>query len=150
MKNKNILLVSSPGGHFVQLSVLSNELKCNKIVVVGTYTTKPSFIETDFYYKISDFSRDNFYLCIRVFIESFRILFLEKPNLIITTGAAPGLIMLICARILFIDGLWIDSLANSKKLSFSGRIAKFLRFKVLTQSIYVSEKFKVEYYGKVI
>lgn len=150
MLNSNILVISSSGGHFVQLSMLSNQLNCKKLVAVGTYLSQPTFINCDTYYSVSDFSRDNVHLAIKVFIQSIKILIVEKPELIITTGAAPGLIMLICSKLFKVKGLWIDSLANSKELSFSAKIARFLGFKVLTQSIQVSNKYGVEFHGRVI
>ncbi|PIE64990.1 MAG: oligosaccharide biosynthesis protein Alg14 [Desulfobacterales bacterium] len=150
MKNKKILLVSSSGGHFVQLNLLLECLKDVDIIVVSTYPKKPLTIDSLQYFSIIDFSRDDPWKIIKVFRQCIRILVNNKPDLVLTTGAAPGFVMLIAAKIINIKGIWLDSIANSKQLSLSGKLAKKFGFTVLSQWREVAVKSKVLYRGRLI
>jgi len=67
------------------------------------------------------------------FFQLLRIVRKEKPDAIITTGAAPGLMCLLAGKILGKKTIWIDSIANVQHLSASGRIAAKFATRVYTQ-----------------
>ncbi|WP_244432032.1 UDP-N-acetylglucosamine transferase subunit ALG14 [Rhodopseudomonas sp. B29] len=48
------------------------------------------------------------------------IVWKEKPDVVISTGAAPGYLALRLGRIMGARTIWIDSIANAEKLSISG------------------------------
>lgn len=47
-----------------------------------------------------------------------------RPDLIVTTGAAPGLLAILIGRFVGCRSVWIDSVANVEELSLSGRLTK--------------------------
>ncbi|AXR06866.1 glycosyltransferase family 28 protein [Salinimonas sediminis] len=147
---KKIILVASPGGHFVQLSLLSDKLVGWKRVIIGTYSSKPSFMEGEKYYAISDFSRTDIWKSLYVGYKSFKILKTERPSVVVTTGAAPGLIFSLIAKLYGVRTIWIDSVANSNKLSLSGNLAKIFGITVLSQWENVCEHNDIEYHGRLI
>ena len=57
----------------------------------------------------------------------------EKPDGVITTGAAPGLIVLFAAFLMGKQTIWVDSIANVNHLSLCGRVAKKFATKCYTQ-----------------
>ncbi len=144
------MLIASPGGHFVQLSLLAEKFPEECLVIVGTYATKPKFMNGIDYEQVPDFNRNSFYMVFAAFWKSFKIIKKYKPQLVVTTGAAPGLVMLIISRILGIQSVWIDSLANSRKLSLSGNIARKIGGIVLSQWEHVASDSGVLYKGRVI
>lgn len=150
MASKKLLFVASPGGHLVQLGLIAECFEDVERVIVSTYREKPSFLPGDNYRRIEDFSRDNPHLAFKVLIQCCRILRLELPDLVVTTGAAPGLIMVIVSRLLRVRCVWVDSIANSKKLSLSGRIASKLGVSVVSQWKEVAENSNLIYRGRVI
>lgn len=147
---KKVLLVASPGGHFVQLSLLAECLTDVERLVVGTYESRPSFMPSERYLKVDDFSRDNAYIFFKVLAQGCRILYKEKPDLVVTTGAAPGLVILLLSKFFQINSIWIDSVANTKCLSLSGRIAQKLGAVVMSQWEEVSKQSEVRYEGRLI
>lgn len=147
-QNNKVIFVASPGGHFVQMSMLAANFD-NK-VIISTYKDCPSFVETNSYYKIQDFNRNNFLLLFPLIFKALGIVRKEKPNIVITTGAAPGLVFVILARFLGIKALWIDSIANTQKISLSGKIARFFGIKVLTQWRNLADNNSVFFEGRVI
>lgn len=150
MKNKKLLFVASPGGHLVQLGLIAECFDDVERVIVSTYKEKPAFLSGDDYRRVDDFSRDNPHIAFKVFMQCFRILRREHPDLVVTTGAAPGLIMVIVGRLLRVRCVWVDSIANSKKLSLSGRIASKLGVSVISQWKAVAENSNLIYRGRVI
>jgi hypothetical protein len=150
MIDKKVMLVASPGGHFVQLSLIAHKMNVVRRAVIGTYPECPKFMPCDEYYVIPDFSRSNIYVSIYVFYLAVIIMVKEKPDIIITTGAAPGLIFALVARLFKVKSLWIDSIANTKNLSLSGKIASFFGVITLSQWPLVAESENVLYKGCVI
>ena len=57
----------------------------------------------------------------------------ERPDVVVSTGAAPGYLALRCAKLLGARTVWIDSVANVEELSLSGRIASTKADLCLTQ-----------------
>ena len=51
------------------------------------------------------------------------LLLRERPDVIVTTGAAPGYAAIRLGKLLGTRTAWIDSIANADKLSMSGRLA---------------------------
>lgn len=56
-------------------------------------------------------------------LAMLRILLRERPDVVISTGAAPGFLAVMLGRLLGARTLWIDSIANAERLSLSGRLA---------------------------
>ncbi|MEP4153274.1 MAG: glucuronosyltransferase, partial [Lentilitoribacter sp.] len=52
--------------------------------------------------------------------QIFIILVKERPNIVISTGAAPGFFALKLAKIMGAKTIWVDSIANAETLSLSG------------------------------
>lgn len=45
----------------------------------------------------------------------------ERPDVVVSTGAAPGYFALRLGRLLGARAIWVDSIANAEELSLSGR-----------------------------
>ena len=72
----------------------------------------------------------------------------EKPDAIITTGAAPGLVFLLAGKLLGRKTIWIDSIANVEHLSASGRMASKFVSRTYTQWKDLATG-KIQYAGNV-
>lgn len=83
-------------------------------------------------------------------VETFNLVRKVRPSVVISTGAAPGLLCMLWGRLLGAKVIWIDSIANSEKLSLSGRIARRLAVKVVTQWEHLASDERVEYWGSVL
>jgi len=74
-----------------------------------------------------------------------------RPHVVITTGAAPGLIAVRLARLFGARTVWIDSMANSEELSLSGKLAGDHVDLWLTQWPDLTDKYPgLRYYGSVL
>jgi UDP-N-acetylglucosamine:LPS N-acetylglucosamine transferase len=74
-------------------------------------------------YVIRDCNRHTLRANLRCASDLWRIIRKERPDVIVSTGAAPGLIAVILGKLVGAKTIWIDSVANSERLSMSGRIA---------------------------
>ena len=96
-----------------------------------------------------DVSRADWWRLPLTVIDAIRILIIVRPQIIITTGALPPLVVLTLARPFGIKTLWVDSIANAEVLSGSGRHANKVSHQVLTQWPHLAKK-NVEYWGSVL
>jgi UDP-N-acetylglucosamine:LPS N-acetylglucosamine transferase len=90
-------------------------------------------VETNKFYTMIDFCRWDFYKLFPAFFQAFKVIWKEKPDIIISTGAAPGMIALLVAKLFGKKTVWVDSIANVEHISLSGKIASKFVTKTYTQ-----------------
>jgi UDP-N-acetylglucosamine:LPS N-acetylglucosamine transferase len=146
---KKIIFVASTGGHYVQLKRIFSCLDNYKKVIVRTRATAGEIATAEVDYMVTDFSRSDLHKLPVAFWESVKIIAKERPDLVVSTGALPGAIMLLVGKLFFCKTLWIDSIANTEKLSASGKIASFYADSVLTQWEHIADG-KIKYVGAVL
>lgn len=146
-----MLAVASFGGHLVQLERVMRPLTGDAEVVWAVTSPQSSAAESapGRCIAVADFSRRNAWLAPLAMWRMASIIRSVRPACVITTGAAPGLVAVIVARMLGVRSLWIDSLANAERLSLSGRIAAMLATEVLTQWPHLAAG-KIKYCGSII
>lgn len=133
-KKLKVFAVASIGGHWVQLLRIAKALEKEfDVVYMSTHEKCATMVEGRVYYSMNDFSRWDFYKMFPELLHSIYIICKEKPSIVITTGAAPGLVYLFAAKICGIRTVWIDSIANVEHISFSGRIASKFASRIYTQ-----------------
>ena len=133
-KKLKVFAVASIGGHWVQLLRIAKALEKEfDVVYMSTHEKCATMVEGRVYYSMNDFSRWDFYKMFPELLHSIYIICKEKPSIVITTGAAPGLVCLFAAKICGIRTVWIDIIANVEHISFSGRIASKFASRIYTQ-----------------
>lgn len=60
----------------------------------------------------------------RMFLEMALVILRVRPDIVITTGAAPGFAAIFFGKLIGAKTVWLDSIANSEQLSNSGAQAK--------------------------
>ena len=84
-------------------------------------------------------------------VQTFRVIWRERPDAIVTTGAMPMAIMCGWGRLFGAKIAWVDCLSQVDTLSLSGRVMRGLAHLTLTQWPEVATRFrKVEYAGEVL
>jgi UDP-N-acetylglucosamine:LPS N-acetylglucosamine transferase len=73
-----------------------------------------------------------------------------RPDVVISTGAAPGLFGILFGRLVGARTIWIDSIANAEKLSLSGRIASRIAHIALTQWPHLAATRRPSYRGSIL
>lgn len=122
---RRVLAVASGGGHWVQLSRLFPALDGHDVACVSTLDGYRSVLANDQpnwrYYTVADASIGEKGRLVRLGLQICRILLKERPDVVISTGAAPGYMAIRAGKLFGAQTLWLDSAANYEKLSLSGR-----------------------------
>jgi UDP-N-acetylglucosamine:LPS N-acetylglucosamine transferase len=145
-----ILAVSSGGGHWEQLMLLRDALSAASVIYVSTIPGLAEKSGVSPAYVIADCNRNAPVRNIWCLIHVLTILLRERPDVIISTGAAPGLIGIVIGKILGAKTIWIDSVANCEQLSLSGRVAGKFADLWITQWRRLASENGPHYFGSVI
>ena len=127
-----VLAVSSPGGHWQQLLQLSGSWEGRRAIYATADESSLRAANVPGY-VIPDGSRSRLWALVSITAKLLQIVIRERPSVVISTGAAPGLIALACGRLLGARTVWVDSIANANRLSLSGRLARRIATLWLTQ-----------------
>lgn len=148
-KSRKILAVASGGGHWIQLMRLNSAFQGCRVIYVSTHQGYEKMTNGTGFYKVSDGNRWSKWKLLKMAKEVREIIKIEKPDVIITTGAAPGLFALLWGRLYGSKTIWIDSIANVEIISLSGRIAKTFAHFHLTQWEHLADN-KTLFRGNVL
>ena len=146
---KKILAISSPGGHWTQMQRVTSAFSGNEVVYVSTLKGYAKEVAANKYYQVKDASAWSKLSLIILFLQLIKIIIKERPDIVISTGAAPGLFAVIISRFVGSRTIWLDSIANYEKVSFSGRLAKYFTHLHLTQWEHLRSQ-KTQFSGKVL
>ena len=98
---------------------------------------------------MADANRRSVLALARSALEILRVLARERPDVVVSTGAAPGYLTIRAARLFGARTAWIDSVANVEELSLSGRMASTRADLCLTQWPHLAGG-RVRYRGAVL
>ena len=149
MQKKRLLAISSAGGHWEQLMLVRGGLdECDVTYAV----TNPAVAERSGVtaIEIPDFNAKQ---PIRTLVGGLKIARLVmdlKPDVVISTGAAPGLVAAVVGKAIGAKAIWIDSIANAHRLSLSGRMARRIADLWLTQWEHLATPDGPRYGGAVL
>jgi len=131
---RRVVAIASGGGHWIQLQRLQPAFEGFDVAFVSVHRDYADDVPGRRYYVVPDVTRRNAIVLLLLIPRLALILLRERPDVVITTGAAPGVMGLALAR-LFTPAktIWIDSIANCEKLSTSGRQARRFAHEWLTQ-----------------
>lgn len=148
---RKVLVATSAGGHWVQMRRLLPAFEGCELVFAGVAPTLDSDLEPARYYRVRNVSRSDplgFFVILR---QLGQAILTERPDVVVTTGAAPGLVALALGKLLTRSRtMWIDSIANSRRLSLSGRLAWPVADAWLTQWEHLARPGGPEHWGAVL
>ncbi len=117
---EKVLAVASSGGHWVQLIRVIPAFTGFEIVYVTVLDSYRSQVSENKFYVVNDANRWNKIGLIRQALRLAWIMAKERPDVVVSTGAAPGYFALLLGRLFGARTIWIDSLANIDHVSMSG------------------------------
>ena len=151
VKPKRLLLVASAGGHWVQLCRLAPAFEGMDVKFVTTVRRGNSPMGRRTVSTVSDASTRRPHQVFLLTLQMIWILLLFRPGVIVSTGAAPGVIAIWLGRLTGARTIWIDSIANSEKISLSARLVAGHADVRLTQWPHLAdEAAKLGYIGAVL
>jgi UDP-N-acetylglucosamine:LPS N-acetylglucosamine transferase len=114
--------VASSGGHWTQLMRIIPAFTAYEVVFVTVLKSYRSQVPENKFYLINDANRWNKLRLVLVALKLAWILGKERPDVVVSTGAAPGYFALRLGRLFGAKTIWIDSMTNIERLSMSGSL----------------------------
>jgi len=149
VRRPTVLAVASAGGHWIQLMRLRQAFKGAEVSWLTT--ARQALLEPgEKVYVVDDASSWEKFRLVRMLLQVARVVLVVRPDVIVTTGAAPGLAATVCGRLLGARTVWIDSIANSESLSASGVLAGRWANVWLTQWAHLEKVDGPDYWGDVL
>jgi UDP-N-acetylglucosamine:LPS N-acetylglucosamine transferase len=148
---RKVMAVASGGGHWVELRRIAPAFQGAEVVYVSTETSADPDLAPARYYAVRNVTRKNrlaFAVTIRQLLAIVRA---ERPEVVVTTGAAPGLVALVLAKLVCGSRtVWIDTVANAEKMTLSGRLARPVADAWLVQWPHLAQVGGPEFWGAVL
>jgi UDP-N-acetylglucosamine:LPS N-acetylglucosamine transferase len=147
-----ICLVASAGGHLIQLLQLADCWKGHQTFsVVTKELVRIKLAKYGNVYVVGQCNRKHPLKLIKVILKCIRILFRERPEVIISTGAAAGCVKCFLGKLVGAKVIWIDSITNIEKLSLSGRMVRHIADLFFVQWPELTGKYKnVQFVGAIV
>jgi len=147
-----ICLAGSAGGHLSQLLKIASAWSGYEVCwITTTEVVRASLGEQGNVHVVGECNRQHPVRVLRVFLRCLRILRRERPDVVISTGAAPGCMAAILGHLAGAKVIWLDSITNVNRLSLSGRLVRPFADLFLVQWPALARKYRgVEYVGAVI
>lgn len=128
-----VLAVASHGGHWVQLRRLRPAFEGCRVAWLTTDPGHRAEVGADRFYTTRDANRWNKLALAASALKVLWVVLRERPDVIVSTGAAPGYFAIRFGGLVGARTLWLDSIANVEELSMSGQLASKKATVTLTQ-----------------
>lgn len=99
---------------------------------------------------LPDCNRDQIWESLRCLVEAARLVLRFRPDVVISTGAAPGFFCIVIGRLLGARTLWIDSVANAEQMSMCGKLSRYFSTRCITQWEHLAQGDRPAYVGSVL
>lgn len=130
---RRILAVSSGGENWAQLLLVAQAFDPELVTFAAAVTADELSPAGSQLVSIADFRLLAPCGLVPSALKLVRLLVRERYGLIVTTGAAPGLLAILLGRLCGIRTVWIESIVNARDLSLSGKLAGLFATHWLTQ-----------------
>lgn len=153
------MVVASAGGHWVQLmrlrpawagldvTYVTTDPGLKSVVMPATGSEPQGRVA---FFTVTEGNRWQKRKLIKQLFQLFWLIARKRPQLILTTGAAPGYFALRIGKFFGARTLWIDSMANAEELSLSGRKIQRHADVCLTQWEHLAQNDSPQYWGSVL
>lgn len=150
-KRPKVLAISSGGGHWVQLLRLRPSFdRCEVIYATVLDGYRADLGEAAEFRVIPDSNRSNKLDLMRSAWSIFWLVFSLRPDVVVSTGAAPGYFGVLFGKWLGARVIWVDSIANAEELSMSGAKAGSFVDLWLTQWPHLARESGPYFFGNVL
>ena len=144
-----VLAVASGGGHWVQLRRTIPAFDGHEVVYLTIHPGYARDVPGARVHVVNDATRWDRWGSLVLALRVLWVLLRERPDVVISTGAAPGFFAIWLGRRLGARTVWLDSIANVEAVSMSGRMVRRHAHLWLTQWPHLAGPEGPEYAGRV-
>ena len=145
-----ILAVASGGGHWIQMKRLRPAFEGHQVTFATVESDRQIEQDGERLYRIPDANQNTPVRMLRLAFRMAWIVLRTRPDVVISTGAAPGYIAICWGRLIGARTIFIDSIANVEKLSMSARLASRCAHVTLTQWSELAGEQGPQFWGAVV
>jgi UDP-N-acetylglucosamine:LPS N-acetylglucosamine transferase len=149
-----LCLAASAGGHLNQLLEAEAAWRGQHTVFVTTGAMPAERLRQQHgvpVYVVGESNREHPFKVLGVLARCLGIVVRERPDVVLSTGAAHGCLLCLLGKLMGAKVVWIDSIANVERLSLSGRLVRPFADLVITQWPEVATRYAgVEYHGALV
>lgn len=145
-----VLCVSSSGGHWQQLNALRPAWEGRDACYASTTPINNDKLGITSFALIPDCNRNTvqkIFQSIPAYIRVFRQF---RPSTVVSTGALPGLFFIVMGKLSGARTVWVESIANSERLSLSGTVASYIADSFFVQAEHLADGKRRIYAGSVL
>jgi len=148
---RKVMAVASGGGHWVELRRIMPAFAGTEVFYVSTEAEADADLAPARYYAVGNVTRKSRLAFLGTIRQIWAIVRAERPEVVVTTGAAPGFVALALAKLLCQSRtVWIDTVAHTEGLTLSGRLARPVADAWLVQWPHLARPGGPEYWGAVL
>jgi hypothetical protein len=128
-----VLAVSSGGGHWDELMLMRPLLQRYDTRYATTSAALAARDGIEDAVILPDCNRNEPVQSLRSVLRAFHTVLRIRPDVIVSTGAAPGFFCILAGRLVGARTIWIDSFANAEQLSMCGKLSRYAASLCLVQ-----------------
>jgi UDP-N-acetylglucosamine transferase subunit ALG13 len=121
---KRVLAAASGGGHWIQLSRVVPAFEGCDVAYLTTLASYRDQVGDARFYVVRDANLTTKFKLALMAIDVALVVLREWPDVIVSTGAAPGFVAVRIGKLIGARTAWLDSMANAEEMSVSGRRAQ--------------------------
>jgi UDP-N-acetylglucosamine:LPS N-acetylglucosamine transferase len=100
---------------------------------------------------VGECNRQHGWQVVRVFFQCLGVLRRERPDVVLSTGAAAGCLCCFLGKLMGARIVWVDSITNVDRLSLSGRLVRHIADLFLVQWPELTRRYRgTEYVGAIV
>lgn len=120
---RTILAVASGGGHWIELLRLRPAFEGHRVEYVTVRADYRGDVAACKFHQVNDATGWSYFALLQLLFRVGFIVLKVRPDVVISTGAAPGYFAIRLGKLLGAKTIWVDSLANVEELSRAGQLA---------------------------
>lgn len=144
-----VLAVASSGGHWIEMMRVLPAFAGAEIVFIAVDADYRGQVPGHRLHVVNDANRWDRWGSLKLGLRVLLVVLRERPDVVFSTGAAPGFFALFFGRLFGARVIWLDSVANIDELSMSGRMVRPFSHLFLTQWPDLAEGGHAEFAGRV-
>ncbi|ADM09438.1 glycosyltransferase-like protein (PssD) [Parvularcula bermudensis HTCC2503] len=147
---RRVMAIASGGGHWHQLMMMRDAYGDQHVDYVTTLPGLAEQYDATPVTIVPDCNRNEKLKIVQCTLALLGLLLRKRPEVIITTGALPGVIALAIGKTLGKKTIWVDSVANAEEMSMSGRLARRFADHWMSQWEHVAAAEGADFAGRVL
>ncbi len=119
-----LLAIASSGGHFSELCLLRSAFAGYEIHYATTIRGMADKLDAASFHTVADCNRNQRWRSTLAIVQIFVLLLRLRPDVVVTTGALPGLFAIALAKRMGARTIWVDTVACVEEMSLAGTHAR--------------------------